>query len=442
MAIPSNLKGRYAYHFTHTDNLESIIENGVLCTNLKNSQNVPHTDVAEQGIQERRSLMPVPGTNGKKIHDFVPFYFSKKTSMQLGVINKKNVDQPLIIYLAVPLEIIELKSGVVFTDASANTDVPPNFYNSSNVDQLNSLNWGAIDDNKWGCPTEEYRHQKMAELLVPDSINFSDVAHIIVWNDFIKDGVESVFKNKGLNSPKIVFDRDHYYINFYDGGKQSIVTGPKFLKSNVDRVNDEICKSINGVTKFTNITAALDSVVRDFSSIKELDDINGLRASYWPHSEDVGVHSRNVAAALVNFSEYNDLSHEDKEIVMLSAFMHDIGKGPKTRWPHAEMKRADNDHAVKSLPMLKRILTEDIGSLNSDIVRKIVLLVVYDDLVGDIVGKGRNEQQLFDIVDSENDINMLIALGKADMFSINPSWVASNDSAIDILKSKAIAALR
>ncbi len=89
MSIPQGLRGRYAYHFTLVDNLESIIDSGLLCTNLKNKHGISHENIAEQGIQGRRSTMPVPCSGGNFVHDYVPFYFSKKTSMQLGVINKR-----------------------------------------------------------------------------------------------------------------------------------------------------------------------------------------------------------------------------------------------------------------------------------------------------------------------------------------------------------------
>jgi len=441
MSIPSNLKGLYAYHFTLLDNLESIIESGILSTNMKKDKAVSHKDIAEQGIQCRRSTMAVPCSNGKVVHDYVPFYFSKKTSMQLGVINKKNVDQPLIVYLAIPIEIIETKTGVVFSDASANTDIPPTFFDSSDCKELSSLNWEAINSMKWGCPDEVYRHQKMAELLVPEMIQIDEIAHIVVWNEWVKGEVEKVFKKKGVTPPKIKYDRDHYFINFYDNGRQSIVTGPLDLKQRMEETINGICNKLGDKTKYHDIKITLESIANNFSSIKELDDINGLKASYGPHTDDVGVHSKKVANALSNYTEYKNLNDGDKDIVMLSAYLHDIGKGPKSRWTDSEMTKADNDHAVKSLPMLKRILTEDIGSLDEESIRKIVMLVTYDDLIGDIVAKGRNEQQLFDIIESENDLIMLVALGKSDMSSINPIWVMINNNAIEALKVKAVESL-
>ncbi|QBX66801.1 DarT ssDNA thymidine ADP-ribosyltransferase family protein [Serratia quinivorans] len=442
MEFPASLKGRYAYHFTCLYNLESIIENGLLCTNLKNEQNITHHNVAEHGIQGRRSTMQVPCSNGNFVHDYVPFYFSKRNSMQLAVINKKNVDQAFLIYFAIPLEIIVKNAGAVFSDASANTDAPPKFYNSNSLNMLNSLNWDAIDSKKWSCPSEMYRHQKMAELLVPGSINISELDHIIVWNGWIKNKVVEVFKNKGIQPPKIKYDEDHYYINFYDNKRKSIVTGPYFLKEAMEETIEKIYKTDNKINKYKSLRDALDAIEKKFSSIKELDDIDGLKASYWPHTDDVGTHSRKVAGALEEFNEYNGLSDADKEIVLISAYLHDIGKGPKSRWGQDGMTKADNDHAAKSLPMLERILTEDIGGLSEESVRKIVTLVTYDDLIGDIVAKDRDEKQLIDIIKNENDLKMLIALSKADMNAINPEWVTTHNKSIADLESRVLCVIR
>lgn len=59
MNIPEEHKKRYVYHFTHLSNLESIIKNGLLCTNKKNKANILHKNIAAQSIQERRSEMDV-----------------------------------------------------------------------------------------------------------------------------------------------------------------------------------------------------------------------------------------------------------------------------------------------------------------------------------------------------------------------------------------------
>ncbi|WP_447796667.1 DarT ssDNA thymidine ADP-ribosyltransferase family protein [Pseudomonas moraviensis] len=441
MSLPNEFQWRYAFHFTLVDNLESILKQGILCTNAKKALGISHQNVADEGIQLRRSQMHVPCSPGKVVHDFVPFYFSKKTSMQLNIINKKNIDQQLLIYFAIPIKIMESLDGVVFSDASANTTTPPNFYNKLQADKLETLNWLAIDDKKWGCPSEAYRQQKMAELLIPNKINISQIGYIVVWNEGIKKEVERIFKENGVSPPQIKYDTDHYYVNFYDGDRQSIVTGPLLLIHKYKSTIEEICNTPAQSTKFNNVKEALGAINLDFSAIKELADIDGLKASYGPHSDEVGTHSKKVASNVIKHSEYTKLSEADKNIVMLSAFLHDIGKGPKSRWPTEGMTKADNDHAVKSLPMLKRILTEDIGGLDRETIRKIVMLVTYDDLIGDIVAKGRDEKQLFSVIESENDLNMLVALGKADMLSINSQWPSIHHGKIELLKGNAIKSL-
>ena len=140
-SIPQEYKNKYFYHFTHIENLESILKNGLLSTNKKNEYKISHTNIANETIQERRSEMNVTCSPYGKVHDYVPFYFTTTNPMLLGLVNRKNIDQPFIIFFAIPIEKI-LEKKVIFTDTSANTSTPPNFYNNPN--DLKKLNWDAI----------------------------------------------------------------------------------------------------------------------------------------------------------------------------------------------------------------------------------------------------------------------------------------------------------
>ena len=55
MPIPVNHSHRYIFHFTDIRNLDSIIKNGLLCTNLKNEKGIEHHNIANLTIQERRA---------------------------------------------------------------------------------------------------------------------------------------------------------------------------------------------------------------------------------------------------------------------------------------------------------------------------------------------------------------------------------------------------
>lgn len=48
------------------------------------------------------------------------------------------------------------------------------------------------------------------------------------------------------------------------------------------------------------------------------------------------------------------------------------------------------------------------------------MLVCYHDLIGDVIGKGRDRSQIVDVVRSPEDFDMLAALSLADVTSLIP----------------------
>lgn len=440
MTVPDRHRLRNAYHFTSIENLESIIDNGLYSTNQKIARGIDHVNVAEEGIQKRRAQMPVPGTNGRFVHDYVPFYFAKKTPMQLAVLHKKNVDQQFIIYLSVSILLLETRPGAYFTNASANTAIPPTFFSgNNNTNQLDALDWPTIDRDGWSYTDENQKHRKMAELLLPDHVPLLEINQIITWNRSFSDIVRQLFQTKGISEPNIVEGNYQHYYCEPRNWNNSLVTGPFFLKRYFDEAVSYIVSfQRQEQPKFQSLGHALIAIRANFAAIKELEGIDGLGANYGPHREDVGAHSRRVASLVVNSPEYRQLDATHREALEMAAYLHDIGKGPKTDWPNNFMNKADEEHPRKSLPMLKRILTEDVPVLPADLVRKIVMLVTYDDLLGEIVAKGRNKSQLFDIVTSPEDINMLVALSKADIGSLNNIWLMQVSGGLDNLRNEAL----
>jgi len=163
MDIPNIYKGRYFYHFTHVENIDSIVKYGILSTNTKVEKGIKHVDLANENIQLRRSEMDVPCKPKGKIHDYVPFYFTARNPMLLGVLNRKNIDQPLVVYIAVSIDKL-IENNVVFTDASANTLIPPNFY--TDPKDLDKLNWDLINSKSWTAKDKDELHSRMAEVLI------------------------------------------------------------------------------------------------------------------------------------------------------------------------------------------------------------------------------------------------------------------------------------
>jgi HD superfamily phosphodiesterase len=173
--------------------------------------------------------------------------------------------------------------------------------------------------------------------------------------------------------------------------------------------------------------------------LPETAEIIGLKTDNPGHQEDVGSHTRRVVSEWRGSKEFSKLDVVDKVLVEDAAYLHDIGKGPKKRWRFNDgVQKVDPDHPVNGLLMLKRILTEEVAPLPKRSVGLICKLVCYHDLVGDIVAKGRREEELKQIVCDEHELDMLIAISKADMKAINPSWLTNNEAKIEVLRGNII----
>jgi len=436
--IPPEHQNRYFYHFTHIENLESILNNGLLSTNKKNSLGLEHKNIANESIQHRRHEMDVACSPYGKVHDYVPFYLTTTNPMLLSLVNNKNIDQPLMIFFAIPIHKI-LENGVVFTDASANTSAPPNFYNTFN--DLEKLDWDAVDKTGWGSSSSDERHKRMAEVLVHQEVPLDWITSIIVYNKKIKDLVIEQFDNSDVTIPDITYqpfnERYLYFTKFFFNNRknETLVTGPYMLKSKFDTLVNKISDNRQTIVnpKFQNIESAITNIKNNFCVIEELEGIYQLETTNEMHNENVSDHTLRVVGSLdVLNGYYSNLSGSDKQIAKFSAYLHDIGKGPKSKWEDGR-QRAYADHPADTIPMLERILTEDFEELSEYEIRKICLLVVYHDLIGDIIEKGRSQKELIDLIEDENELNMLIAISLADAFAIKPAWFIALQSKLPTL---------
>lgn len=437
MTIADKYTGKYFFHFTHIENLEDILANGLLSTNEKQDKSIEHVNVASSDIQCTRHEMEVTCGPKGHVHDYVPFYFNPRTPMFLSIIKSRNYDQPYFIYFAVSIDKLE-NEKFVFTNKAANRRYePPTFYDCPS--NLNELSWNCIESKAWSSPNEDEKHKKMAEALHFKEFDLNDISYIVAWNESVKEYVEKTFKESGVKCPPVFFDGKngyhHYYYDFNYDRNASLVHGPEItkdtFKSLVKRIN-EARKSVDSPYQFDDIEDSLCAIRKDFSCIKELKGIVDLSTDNRVHSENVEDHTRTVVKNLLESSEYQSLDDQEKLVVEFSAYLHDIGKGPKSRWLDGKQK-VDDDHPRKSAMYLERILVEEIDSISKKQIRQIVLLVLYHDFFGDHLTSGRYLKELNSVLKSESDLNMLYALAKADVMSIQSKWYT--DRVIDWKKA-------
>lgn len=432
MGIPKECQNRYVYHFTHIANIFSIVEQGgMLSTNEKNQLGINHYSIANPNIQNRRSTMPVPVGPGGVVHDYVPFYFTTVNPMLLNILFSKTVDQPFICFIAVPIEKLSEKS-VVFTNASANTVIPPTFY--EDPADLNQLDWAQIDSRGWKKQPDAERHARMAEALVYRKVPLDWIDSYIVFDDLGKQEILRCYRAAELRAPKIEGDwfnnRPFFYRKYFfkDRKDETLVTGPIQLRDSYTALIDDVIQNREDDPpenpQFRDIAQALDVLEDDFCAIPELEDIYGLETDNPVHSETVDKHTMRVVAGVETSGFIHKLGPKRKNAVRLAAYLHDIGKGPKSKWDwNKGIQKAYPDHPADAIPMLERILSDDFAKLSEKEIRWICLLVVYHDLMGDIIGKGRHKQELFSLRLNQKDLYMLAVLAEADVCALREDWM-------------------
>jgi hypothetical protein len=441
MAIPREHRGRFIYHFTSIDHLPGILERGFHSINEQIRLGITHNSIANKQIQGRRSTMEVTCGPGGFVHDYVPFYLCKRSSMMLGVLNVKNIDQYDLIYLAVPIGIAE-EDHVVFTDAAANTEMPPDFFH--NTDDLQKLNWAAIDKLTFRIDDDAERQARMAEVLIHRSVEVGVIDHIIVWNSNVAKKVEELYSAAGKASPPIRFDPRHYYTKYPEEPNKSLVAGPKSTRLCFERsVQRILTKGQNQNAAFSNLAEILTALRSNLASLKETEELIGLETANDIHIENVDAHTQSVVKRLIDSDYFKELDPNAQLLCEVAAYLHDIGKGPKSRWAAKGGKQqAERDHPLRSVEMLVRILTEEIREIAPTDVRSLAKLICYHDLVGDILGRERDIAQLEDISETEKDLDMLIALGMADMRAISNSWFENHTNEVPALRAQVTASLK
>ena len=166
----------------------------------------------------------------------------------------------------------------------------------------------------------------------------------------------------------------------------------------------------------------IQALDKDISVIPELKDIVNLCQDYPPHNETVDKHTKTVVEEIKKLDYYKNTTDEKRNALLLSAYLHDIGKGPKNKWKSQIMTHAYPDHPADAIPMLGRILTEEIKELSEEDIRIICMLVIYHDIIGDCMKKERDINQIVTLIDNRDDIDMLFTISIADIKAICEEW--------------------
>ncbi|MES2704285.1 MAG: DarT ssDNA thymidine ADP-ribosyltransferase family protein [Bacteroidota bacterium] len=169
----------YLYHMTHKNNLQNIIQNGLLSHNQARNNGLTQVDIADSQVNDRRSRNePI---YQRSIHDYVPLYFNPKNPM---LFRRGNIQNDIVI-LAIDRSLL-YQPHTVFTNGNAAATATL-FY--SNPNSLSNLNWNCINAEYWNDIIDGKRI-KCAEVLVFPSIATNAIKKIYCNNQQTKLFVE------------------------------------------------------------------------------------------------------------------------------------------------------------------------------------------------------------------------------------------------------------
>lgn len=466
----------YFYHFTSIDNFKEMLKNGGIIS--KNKLENQKDNLSNASIQAVRSKLEVTESPVTYVHDYVPFYLAFDTPMFYERVRSKAIDQVDHIFLLINIDRLREKN-VFFTNLAANSKKPsPEFF--YDLDNLNKVEWKCINmpwylnENR---EDETTKREKMSEVLVLNKVPFEWVDKIYTFNEnkvqeirnlIKKSDLEQDTRDRLLENDNIRYRRyetekktgtktsiRNYYHTKYKRNplageadlpsEQSLVTGPKeLLKKYNDVLDSIIVKRKNSESypfRFENIKSLICEIKENFLCLHELEDIFELETANEVHKETVSDHTKIVVKNIEDRLQDMPFSDSEKDCLLLSGYLHDIGKGPKEKWEKG-IQPVWPDHPAEAIPMLERIFTKEIKCISNEELNLILLLVIYHDLLGEIVAGFKNNSdtkrklsELENLNLNSREFDLLAELSRADIKSLGiADWLRKFDNSIDRLK--------
>lgn len=176
---------------THLSNLDSILSSKSISSKNKLAlDNSSYKDISNQSVQDGRSKIVIPCT-GKELHEYVPFYWGKKTPM-VAVLQEQNED---LIFLQLNADLLE-DYDCVITDGNART-VGTSFREFGDISDLEILDPKSINTVKYASESE-IKRKKQSEVLVHNFIGLEHLKCIICYSHAVKSKVEALISTHGV----------------------------------------------------------------------------------------------------------------------------------------------------------------------------------------------------------------------------------------------------
>lgn len=191
----------YLYHFTHMDNMPSMLEHGLLSHNQAHAKDLVEEDISNPEVQALRGNRHSP--SGRSLHDYAPLYFNPKNPM-LYLLREHQND---VVILLLDRRLLA-QPGVFFTDGNA-ANRPTRFFTDPR--DLAELDWNCIRADYWN-DFDDGKRKRCAEVLVPDVIPFRKVQRRRVRTQATRKRFDALMRAVGKkHSPSVGVDEGLFF---------------------------------------------------------------------------------------------------------------------------------------------------------------------------------------------------------------------------------------
>ncbi|WP_346746316.1 DUF4433 domain-containing protein [uncultured Campylobacter sp.] len=171
------------FHMTDYNNLKNILLHG-----LQNHYNAyKKVDISNREVNDRREK--VEHIYGRKIHDYVPFYFNPRNAMLY-----KNRNNARVVILGLDVRVIkDHRTGVLISDRNAAVNNARFSKYLPDLQNQNFINFNDVFSSRWcnnGIRYDDIKQKMMAEILINDVVYSHYIRSIYVKHQVCKKAIE------------------------------------------------------------------------------------------------------------------------------------------------------------------------------------------------------------------------------------------------------------
>lgn len=205
------------YHFTHLDNLESVLKCGLLCDSATTAQQLLECEAGDPSIKEERRRREVLVPPGGVVADYVPFYFGPRSPMLYkitqGGVPSFTGDPHDLVYLCTTIERLRgAGATLVLTDRNAAKAVAEFSRDPGRWFETGFIDWELMNQTMWN-DVPQYRdrmERRMAECLAHEHVPPDAFLTVAVHDESRRATVEAMLEAHA-DPPTIVVRPGWYY---------------------------------------------------------------------------------------------------------------------------------------------------------------------------------------------------------------------------------------